>query len=424
MTLIDYRGKVLRDPVYGNLAVPYRVLLDLIDRPEFQRLRNIRQLGMCFTTFHGAEHSRFQHALGAMWLMYRVLERWEREQLCKLTPRDIQHACAATLLHDIGHGPFSHGLERVFTHVSHEKLGQRIVLSRLADVFRAHDLDPEAVVGMMAGTYPQPVFHELLASQVDVDRMDYLQRDSLYTGVKYGLFDCDRIVMSLAPLKEKNRLLAALDPKGTEAVEEFLFSRYFMHWQVYFHRTVRSAELLLRVVLERARHAYRRDPGLLEVPRNLDFLFSCEDTDSEEFLDGFLGMDDFDFFNAIKLWQSSRDPVLADLSQRSVQRRLFKALPHPGSGKALEGIKALAQEQFGDEWRYYVREDAPSSEGFGFSRPGRRTTPIRVLSEGGGWREISQVTRTDAIRALGQKVSVGYLMVAHELRDRATALLK
>ncbi len=418
-----YRDKVLRDPVHGSLPIPFPVLLDLIDTPAFQRLRSIRQLGMCFTTFHGAEHSRFQHVLGVMWLMHRVLDRWHGRGLCQLPLEERQAACCAALLHDIGHGPFSHALERVFSSVDHESLSRRIVRERLAPVLERHGVSAEMVSSMMEGTYPRLAFHELLASQLDVDRMDYLLRDSLFTGVRYGLFDLDRILASLVPLcDDQGGLLAALDPRGVDAVEEFLFSRYFMQWQIYRHRTVRSAETLLRVVLERSRKAYERDPACLVIPPNLLVLFRGENPQSEAFLDHFLLLDDFDLFHAIKLWRSSSDTVLADLARRFTERRPYKVLAHPGPGPRLEAVEALVRERFGDDWGCYLRADTPEDAGFEVYR-GDHNRPIRVKTGDSTWREFSQMTRTDAVLALATTVRNELLMIAPELRDEAEKLL-
>lgn len=414
--------KVFRDPIHGNVLIPWPFLLELVDHPSFQRLRRIRQLGMGFTTYHGAEHSRFQHALGAMWLMHRILASWKSRRLCAVSVDEEKAACAAALLHDVGHGPFSHALERVFSGVDHEALGRRIVRERLAGVLERRGVDPDTVLAMMGGTYPRPVFCELIASQLDVDRMDYLQRDSLYTGVKYGLFDVERILHTLVPIGDPE--VAAVDPKGTEAVEEYLFSRYFMHWQVYLHRTVRASEVLLRVVLQRARHVYRRDPEAVTLPPNMRFLFAGVDPASEEFLSGFLDLDDFDVFHAIKLWRQSPDPILADLARRFLERRPFKALSRPASEEALQRACQAARERLGDDWSWYVHEDTPSDLGFGLYEPGGGKTPIRVLAGPGQWREISEVTRTDAILSLSRQVSQPYLMVAEECRREVEEALR
>lgn len=414
---MSFREKVLRDPVYGNIAIPDLVLLELADSPEFQRLRRIRQLGMCFTVFHGAEHSRFQHALGVMWLMHRILEHWREREVLTLPPRLKQAACAAALLHDVGHGPFSHALERVFSRVDHEALGRQIVRRRLAPILERHEVDPATVEAIMAGTHPDRVFHELLASQLDVDRMDYLQRDSLYTGVKYGLFDIDRILYTLVPMREREDgpLLVSVDPKGTEAVEEYLFSRYFMHWQVYLHRTVRAAEVMLRVVLQRAKAVHAQDPSALHLPPNLRFLF---EPSHEDFLEDFLELDDFDVFHAIKLWRRSSDPVLADLANRFTGRMPFKALEHPGEGPTLDRVREVIRACHGEHWEWYLHEDTPSDRGYGVYEPGGAGVPIRVLTDPPHrWREISEVTRTEAVLALARHVRRPLLMVASECRD-------
>ena len=416
-----YREKVLRDPVYGNITIPSRVLLDLVDSPEFQRLRRIRQLGMCFTVFHGAEHSRFQHALGVMWLMHRILEHWHQRSLLDLQEEQRLAACAAALLHDVGHGPFSHALERVFSGVDHEALGRRIVRRRLAPILERHGLEPDLVEALMAGTFPDPVFHELLSSQLDVDRMDYLQRDSLYTGVKYGLFDIDRIIYTIVPMRERpdGPLVSAVDPKGTEAVEEYLFSRYFMHWQVYLHRTVRAAEVMLRVVLQRARAVHAEHPGDLHLPPNLSFLFLQSPSQEDDFLEAFLNLDDFDVFHAIKLWRQSRDPVLADLATRFVGRRPFKALDHPGEGELMDRIRQCVKDCHGSDWEWYLHEDTPSDRGYGVYEPGGGGVPIRVLLDPPHrWQEISEVTRTDAVLALARQVRRPLLLVTGECRQR------
>ncbi len=420
-----FQGKTFRDPVHGNIKLPWPVLIELTDSPEFQRLRNIRQLGMCLSTFHGAEHSRFQHAMGTAWLMYRILTRWEQEGLLHLPLQERQSACAAALLHDIGHGPFSHALERVFSGVNHEILGRLLVQHRLGRVLEKHGLEPEQVLQIMDGTYNLPVITELLASQLDVDRMDYLQRDSLYTGVKYGLFDMERIIHTLIPLTEKatGKTVLAIDPKGMLAVEEFLFSRYFMHWQVYLHRTVRSAEVLLKLILERARRVYEIRPDALHIPPNLHFLFLESEPDQDIFLEHFVQIDDFDIFHSIKQWQYSDDKCLSDLSRRFVSRRLFKVFTHSNPQAVLPAVQPLIEKQFGTDWRFYIRADTPTDYAFGIYRPGEAGSPIRVETRPGCWEEISHIARTDAIAALATEVSQSYLMVAPECRDEVAAIL-
>ncbi len=428
--------KTFRDPVHGNLFLPDPLILDLVDSFEFQRLRRIRQTGSCFLVFHGAEHSRFQHALGTMWLMHLVLERWEAGGLLRVAPEVKKAALAAALLHDIGHGPFSHALENTFVGVDHEKIGHAIVTGPLAELLRSHGCDPQDVVDLLTNRFREPVLCELLSGQLDVDRMDYLQRDSLYTGVRYGLFDAPRILETMVPLRvaltqedlfaeTREGLVLAVDAKGIMAVEEFLFSRYFMYWQVYLHRAVRSAELMLRLILERAREIFHRDPALLWLPPNLEFLFRldraspplAEDGQTGAFLANYLGLDDFDLFHAMKIWRTSKDEVLSDLSDRLLSRRLFKGVELASRPELVGQLTKKAKERYGDDWRYYVQVDPLSSASYGIYRPGT-DKPIRtVVPPVGGWQEISRATHSTAILGLSQQAltSGGFLFYGSEL---------
>lgn len=431
-------GKTFRDPVHGNMFLPDPLILDLVDSFEFQRLRRIRQLGSCFLVFHGAEHSRFQHALGTMWLMHSVLERWEDSGRLRLEPRVRKAAQAAALLHDIGHGPFSHALEHTFVGLDHERLGQQIIKGPLRPLLESHDCDPQDVVDLLTNRFPEPVLCELLSGQLDVDRMDYLQRDSLYTGVKYGLFDSQRILETMVPLRAavnqedlfaetREGLVLAIGSKGVLAVEEFLFSRYFMYWQVYLHRAVRSAELLLRLTLARAREVFLADASMLWLPPNLEFLFrlgnggatagAASPAEDAEFLSNFLGLDDFDLFHALKMWRQSGDRVLADLSNRILSRRLYKGIELSSRPELAGQLKKRAKDLFGEQWHYYIQTDPLDSVSYGIYRPGT-DRPIRtVVPPDGGWQEISRATHSTAILGLSQQAvtSGGFLFFASEL---------
>ena len=388
--------------------------------------------------FHGAEHSRFQHALGTMWLMHRILSRWSQEGSLELSPGTRKAALAAALLHDVGHAPFSHALEHTFSGLNHEKIGAQIIKGPLSEVLLSHECDPEDVVALLTNNFPEPVLCELLSGQIDLDRMDYLQRDSVYTGVKYGLFDCERILATLTPLKAtlsqsnlfeeaSEGLVLAVTPKGVLAVEEFLFSRYFMYWQVYLHRAVRSAELMLRLILKRAREVYGQDRNGLWLPPNLSFLFDhALDAPAEphptgdlsaEFLENFMALDDFDLFHAIKMWRKAKDRVLSDLADRFLTRRLFKGTELSAQPTLLGQLKRKAKEKFGDNWHYYVCTDPLDSVSYGVYRPGT-DRPIRtIVSPSGGWQEISRATHSTAIRGLSNDgmVTGGFLFFAREL---------
>ena len=414
--------KVFRDPVHGNISVRHAAVLEVLDSPEFQRLRRIHQLGMCHTVYHGAEHSRFQHSLGAMWLMHRVLRNW-RDSRGFEVPEELELAATlAALLHDIGHGPFSHALENVFTNVHHEEIGRRILDERLRPLFERHGVDTDLVIGLLDGTAGIPYLSELLSSQVDVDRMDYLLRDSLYTGTRYGLYDSDRLIYALTPTPESpqsDRLVLALDAKGVHVVEEYLFSRYSMYWQIYFHKTTRACEMVLRSVLKRARDLFGHSPQSVYLPPNLRFIFETSlAKDTPAWLDAFLELDDTDLYHAIKLWRHSDDAILADLADRFVNRRLFKTLPAPAQPERRSEIRQAIVDRVGEEAaRYYFHVDRFSDSAYGYFMSPHEKAPIRIVTTQGPtprWQEISQVTQTHAVLALGHIVSRSYVMVTAE----------
>lgn len=413
--------KTFRDPVHGDIQLPLGVICDLIDHPDFQRLRRIRQLGMCYSTFHGAEHSRFQHTLGACWLAFQVLRNWSWQQQVELSSEELCATLCATLLHDVGHGPFSHALEHVFTGVDHESIGWELIRTRFRAVLQRHGVEPETVISILRGDHPRAVLHELISGQLDVDRMDYLQRDSLYTGTRYGLFDVQRILSSLVAVYDLERgcEVLAVEPKAIEAVEAFLFSRYFMHWQVYFHRAVRSSEFLLRSILSRARSLYLDRPRRLEVPGGLRYLFEgCAQGLSAPFLAGFVASDDADILQAIKTWQQGSDAVLADLCLRFLGRKLPKVIESPRPELA-QAVRAVVARRFA-EVDLYFGVDRPSD----LALLEDHKSPIRVLSgRGSHWSNLAEVTRTGALRSLSERVSQDLIMFPAECRDEVERLL-
>ena len=407
--------KTFRDPVHGDIQLPQGVICELIDHPDFQRLRRIRQLGVCYSTFHGAEHSRFQHTLGACWLAFQVVRNWTWQQQVELTPQEVQATLCAVLLHDVGHGPFSHALEHVFTGVDHESIGWELIRSRFRGVLERHGVEPEMVISILRGDYPRRLLHELISGQLDVDRMDYLQRDSLFTGTRYGLFDVQRILSSLTAVYDLERgcEVLAVDAKAIEAVEAFLFSRYFMHWQVYFHRAVRASEFLLRSILQRARSLY---PRRLQLPDSLRFLFEGGGGLTPTFLAGFIASDDSDILQAIKSWQHGSDPVLADLCQRFLGRRLPKVLESADPGLQ-QAVRDLVERSF-PEVDLYFGVDRPSDLALEDAK-----TPIRVLTgRGRQWSNLAEVTRTKALRSLSERVSQDMILFPPECRDEVERL--
>jgi uncharacterized protein len=267
--------KVFKDPVHRYIHVRDKIIWDLIGTKEFQRLRRIRQLGTTFLTFHGAEHSRFNHSLGVYEIVRRIVDdvfrgrpEWnEDERLLSL--------CAA-LLHDVGHGPFSHSFEKVF-HLDHEDFTQAIILGN-TEINRvlsnAGAEFPKKVAEVIAKTYKNKQVISLISSQIDADRMDYLQRDAFYTGVQYGHFDMERILRVMRPREDQ----VVIKYSGMHAVEDYIMSRYQMYWQVYFHPVTRSAEVILSKILHRAKALYENNYSFQADPVHFYSIFKGDVT--------------------------------------------------------------------------------------------------------------------------------------------------
>lgn len=418
------REQSYRDPVHDFITLREPLFLQLVDTPEFQRLRRIRQLGASSGTYHGAEHSRFGHSLGAHWIMGKILDRF-RHIGVEIDNEAIVAARAAALLHDVGHGPFSHALEGQLTPgIDHEAWTRRIVLepTGINRCLRRYSASlPQDVADVLAGVYQGPPFlSDLVSSQLDVDRMDYLIRDSIYTGVTYGHFDLGRLINTLLVYDGQVVTLA----KGVVAVEEYLLARYFMYWQVYLHKTTRCQELVMSRMWQRARDLWQ--DGALpadEVPQRLIPFLRGDATLGE-----FLLIDDYDLVSAAKDWITSSDPILADLAQRFLHRRLLKPVfkvPHEEvpAEKLAEVEEFLREEGWPPE--YYLLVDDVSGVAYDIYRPdarGERTKPILALDESGRPQEITRLSPT--MRALSSAPRVAKNLFAPEpVVERVRAML-
>jgi HD superfamily phosphohydrolase len=319
--------RIYRDPVHNIIRLRTdndegALIMHLIDTPEFQRLRRIKQLGLGLYTYQGAEHSRFTHSLGAFHLMSRVLDRLSE----KHTFESLDRAAArvAALLHDVGHGSFSHVMEKVLG-FHHEKWTVEIVLSETTEIgrlLRSYSAQlPAKVAAIIEGKFQPAALAQLVSSQLDVDRMDYLLRDSLMTGAKYGIYDLEWIINALAIDEANDRIY--VEARGLYAVEEYLQARYYMFRQVYFHRTLRSAEAVLRAILRRALTLLEAGESVWYAPETaFEKVLRRSPLTTTEYLE----VDDSDVLFHVKQWQRSTDPILADLSRRFTGRRLFKAI--------------------------------------------------------------------------------------------------
>src|SRR5918993_286063 len=399
--------RIYRDPVHNIIHLRTdtdegELMMRLIDSPEFQRLRRIKQLGLGLYTYQGAEHSRFTHSLGAFHLMSRVLDRLGEKH--DLNAQDRTAARAAALLHDVGHGSFSHVMEKVLG-FHHEKCTVDVVLSedtQIGQLLRSYSSPmPQMVAAIIEGNFQPAALGQLVSSQLDVDRMDYLLRDSLMTGAKYGIYDLEWIINALAIDEANDRIYVAA--RGLYAVEEYLQARYYMFRQVYFHRTLRSAEAVLRSILRRAL-------TLLEAGESVWY---AADTAFEKVLrkqsltvSEHLEMDDSDVLFHVKQWQRSQDPILKDLSERFIGRRLFKAVDLDMNAAEQADFLAAAREcvsRAGFDPEYYFIEDRASDVPYYNYYTAQGAEPkTRIYVEDGyarpEIREISEVS--DVVRGL------------------------
>lgn len=320
VNLTRNKKKIINDPVYGFISIPDELIFDLIEHPWFQRLRRIRQLGLTDYVYPGANHSRFHHAIGTMHLMTMAIEQL-RSRGHEITEDEARGVLAAILLHDIGHGPFSHALEHsIIPGLHHEELSVMF----MEELNREFDGKLGTCIQIFKGTYHKKFLHQLVSSQLDMDRLDYLNRDSFFTGVAEGTVGSDRIIKMLDVVNDEIVVLE----KGIYSIEKFLLARRLMYWQVYLHKTVLSAENLLVNMLRRARHLSESGVELFASSALRFFLEGRYDV-KEGFRnialrDAFAGLDDYDIFASAKEWMNHSDPILKELSTRLIQRKLLR----------------------------------------------------------------------------------------------------
>ncbi len=335
------KKKIINDPVYGFINIFDEIIYDLIEEPAFQRLRRIKQLGLTHFVYPGATHTRFQHSLGALHLMHSTINII-RSKGHEITPEEEQAAKIAILLHDIGHGPLSHTLEEsLFDDYSHEKLSL-MLMKQLNERYRGK-LD--RAIQIFTNQYPKTFLHQLVSSQLDVDRLDYLRRDSFFTGVSEGIIGSDRIIKMLNVYNDQ----LVIEAKGIHSIEKFLIARWLMYWQVYFHKTVIAAEQLISHIIRRARELVLQGKELTTTPVMQYFLENRYKNDTQEnLLDNFIRIDDSDITVSVKMWTKHDDPVLSGLCQNMINRKLFKIelQDSPFEENKIMGIKEKVQETF------------------------------------------------------------------------------
>ena len=312
--------KILNDPVYGFITLRHELAYDIMDHPYMQRLRRISQLGLSHYVYPGAVHNRFHHVVGAMHLMQEAVDTLQAKGV-EITDLEAEAVCMAILLHDVGHGPFSHALEQTIVRgVTHEDIGV-LIMNRLNEEMNGR-LD--LAIQIFNDHYSKRFLHQLVSSQLDVDRLDYLARDSFYSGVTEGKIGSDRIIKMLNVVDDK----LVVEEKGIYSIEKFVVARRLMYWQVYLHRTVLSAEYMLMLILNRAKKMANAGTPLFSTPALSIFLHADLDRArflaDPEILDRFCELDDSDILCAMKAWQHHEDPVLSKLSKKLLTRDLLR----------------------------------------------------------------------------------------------------
>lgn len=394
--------KILNDPIYGFITIPNERIFDIIEHPYFQRLRRITQMGMSHMVYPGAHHSRFHHALGCLHLMGQALKVLEFKGV-KITKKEREALMIAILLHDIGHGPFSHAMEESLVHgVSHEQISLRF-MEKMNEEF---DQQLSLAIEIFKGNYPRKFFHQLIASQLDVDRLDYLKRDSFYTGVAEGNINSQRL---LVMLNVKNDRLV-VEEKGIYSVEKFLVARRLMYWQVYYHKTGVVAEQLLIRMLKRAKYLAERG---VELPASPSLRFFLENRiDQHNFTDEVLGifnkLDDYDIVSAMKLWMDHSDYVLSSLSRMLINRDLLKIklqnhpIPKEKLATKLKEVRKY-RNLTSEEATYFVFTGEVSHLAYDHQNP------IYILYKNGKLKDVAEASDQFNLEALSKVVNKYYI---------------
>ncbi|MFV8826278.1 HD domain-containing protein [Alkalihalobacterium sp. APHAB7] len=387
--------KVFKDPVHRYIHVRDTLIWELIGTREFQRLRRIRQLGTTFFTFHGAEHSRFNHSLGVYEITRRIIEVFQGRPHWDNNERLL--CLSAALLHDVGHGPFSHSFEKVFD-TDHEEWTREIILGKTEInqvLCKMGDDFPQKVADVIEKTYSNKLVVSLISSQIDADRMDYLQRDAYFTGVSYGHFDMERILRVMRPMEDQ----VVIKQSGMHAVEDYIMSRYQMYWQVYFHPVTRSAEVILSKILMRTKHLYEQGYEFKQKPVHFYSLFN-----EKKSIEDYLRLDEAIILYYFQIWQDEDDRILSDLCGRFLNRRLFKYVEfNPNLQMKEWPVLYQLFHEAGIDPEYYLVVDSSSDLPYDFYRPGEEEErlPIHLQLPNGKIRELSR--ESDVVEAISGK---------------------
>jgi HD superfamily phosphohydrolase len=399
------KKKIINDPVYGFISIQNELIYDLIQHPYFQRLQYIKQLGLSNLVYPGAQHTRFHHALGSLHLMDRVIKNLRLKGI-EISDQEEQAALIAILLHDIGHGPLSHALEETLLQEVHHESLSFLFMKTLNKQFHG---ELELAMSFFRNTYPRKFFHQLISSQLDIDRLDYLKRDSFFTGVMEGTIGVDRIISMLSVHHDE----LVVEEKGIYSIESFLHSRRLMYWQVYLHKTALSAERMIVNIIRRAQYLLRAGEDLIASPALKDLLtnaYSIDDfSQRPELLDAFGQMDDHDVWGAMKFWRNHPDPILSGLCNRLLIRELFQIVlsSDPIRKNMVEKARQEIHQVFGilrNETNYLYSLGTVSNEAY---VSGGKS--INILTKQGEVIDIALASDLPSIKAISKIVEKNYL---------------
>ena len=417
MTYLTNKRKIINDPVYGFISIPGDFIFDVIEHPWFQRLRNIKQLGLTSMVYPGATHSRFQHSLGSLHLMDMAIRTLIGKGV-NISREEEEAVLCAILLHDTGHGPFSHALENsIISGISHEDISL-LLMNKMNEYFNGR---LSLAIEMFRGTYKRHFFHDLIAGQIDMDRLDYLRRDSFFTGVIEGSVGSDRIIRMLNVVNDS----LVIDEKGIYSLEKFLIARRLMYWQVYMHKTVLASENLLVRILKRARELASSGKDLYTTPALRFFLYNKLGPDDlireGSFTPGliasnFTRLDDSDIQVSIKYWADSDDKILADLSTRMTKRDLLaiELQNEPFVKGRMNELRKQLNTKMGVDSNgedYYVFSGTVSNLAYTPEAP-----EVRILLKSGETADISAVSDMFDHRFLSERIIKYFLCYPKELR--------
>lgn len=409
------KRKIINDPVYGFINIYSDLVFDLIEHPYFQRLRRIKQLGLTHFVYPGANHTRFQHGLGTIFLLDSAINVI-RSKGHEITPEEAEATTIALLLHDIGHGPFSHALEENILNVSHEDMSE-LYMNELNKAFN-NRLD--LAIRIFKNKYKKRFLHELVSSQLDMDRLDYLRRDSFFSGVTEGMIGSDRIIKMLNVVDDK----LVVESKGIYSIEKFLIARRLMYWQVYLHKTVLSAEYLMLMILRRIRDLSKQGVDFFATEALQYFLAhvitpstlqSVKPDQQKEILDYFSALDDDEIVTCIKMWQSDSDPVLSLLSKKLINRKLFKVQmqDQPCDARLIDDLKTSFSKTYGVsklEAGYFVFSDIISNNTYRIDDEN-----IQILYKNGELKDVAEASDMLNISVLSKTIKKYFLCYPKEL---------